>query len=185
MEVGGFTGTSMNNYHYTISGFFWPNWVWFNRFAPTSYPGGSGNVRPDGLGIGILTGAYIRGCESSTEANYIYFIESGPEYRVERYNAYYSYASVSWGGTQSDGMDGFNDPLDITRDDNNDYYILDELSTGDPLIKKYSSTGSQVGSFGTSTTISGDPLRIEGGDYNGNVCVLHTDGLSIFLPSEM
>ncbi len=149
------------------------------------------------------------GCEASDINNYyVYYLEGSisgcSEYRVQRlYRA--SDTTITndidwgpdsqgyWGGSQSDGMDGFWDPKDITRDMNNDYYILDQLSNGDPAIKKYTEDGFPIGAtFGDTTSISGDPLRIEGSDYDGPdgnyIIVLHdgtpADMISIFLLSE-
>jgi len=74
--------------------------------------------------------------------------------------------------------------------------VLDELSTGDPAIKKFSSTGTVEGTFGDTTSIAYEPLRIEGsqrlwdGTGDNLMFVLHgnsTDGfyVSIFFPSEI
>ncbi len=134
---------------------------------------------------------------------YVYYLEGAAsgcnEYRVQRlYRAsgtdITNDPTVSWGGVQSDGMDGFWDPKDITRDVDNDFYILDQLSNGEPAIKKYTEEGDPVGEpFGDSTSISGTPLRIEGSDYeglDGNLLfVLHdndpADMISIFYPDEI
>ena len=135
----------------------------------------------------------------NSSMQYVYYIESHAgcdEYRVQRVYRPSGSTLVNeamWGGVQSDGMDGFNDPKDISRDIDNDFYILDLLSIGEPLVKKYTEDGTEVGSFGNSNTISGTPLRIEGSDYDGPdgnlVFVLHNgspaDLLSIFYPSEI
>jgi hypothetical protein len=139
---------------------------------------------------------------------YVYYLEGSvsgcEEYRVQRlYRAsdttitndtgWGPSAQGYWGGTQSDGMIGFWNPKDITRDVNNDFYILDQLSTGDPAIKKYTDEGAPIGTaFGDSTSIAGAPLRIEGSDYvgsGGNSIFVLSDGstadlLSIFYLSE-
>jgi len=136
--------------------------------------------------------------------NYVYVLEGAGgacyEYSVQRVyrptgTTIENDPSVTWGGVQSDGMDGFWDPKDITRDIDNDFYILDSLSTNVPLIKKYTENGTAVGSFGDSVNISGAPLRIEGSDYEGSdgnlMFVIHDGGsgnpdlLSIFYPSEI
>jgi hypothetical protein len=129
----------------------------------------------------------VRGCERAEYSEgYVYYVEAGPEFSVERYNeAGFTFGGVAWGGTQTDYMDGFNDPKDITRDNNNDFYVLDFSSSGFAIVKKYDNLGAPIGLFGNALTISGDPLRIEGSDHNGNIFVLHTDGISIFFPEEM
>jgi len=149
------------------------------------------------------------GCEASDINNYyVYYLEGSvtdcSEYRVQRLYRVTDTEILNdtdwgpnsqgyWGGAQSDGMDGFWDPKDITRDMSNDYYILDQLSNGDPAIKKYTEDGFPIGeAFGDTTSISGDPLRIEGSDYNGAdgnfIIVLHdgspADMISIFMLSE-
>ncbi|MCK4720712.1 hypothetical protein KAU08_08635 [bacterium] len=159
--------------------------------------------------------AHIRGAEcGNITMKYVYYIEGGgyfwdlepqpnqyklcDEFRVQRVSRetageITNDPSVSWGGIQSDGMDGFNDPQDISRDIDNDFYILDILSTGDPLVKKYTELGVEVGSFGNSTNIAGTPLRIEGSDYDGPhgnlMFVLHegtpSDMISIFYPWQI
>ncbi len=139
---------------------------------------------------------------------YVYYLEGSAsgcdEYRVQRlYRAsgtdilndtgWGPGGQGYWGGVQVDGMNGFWNPKDITRDINNDFYILDQLSTGEPAIKKYTEDGAPIGEpFGDSTSIAGLPLRIEGSDYdgpNGNAIFVISDGtpadlLSIFYLSE-
>lgn len=159
--------------------------------------------------------AHVRGAEcGNISMNWVYYIEGGgyywdlepqphqwvlcDEFRVQRVwreseGVLVNDPDVSWGGIQSDGMDGFNDPKDITRDSDNDFYILDILSTGEPLIKKYTELGVEIGAFGDSTAIAGTPLRIEGSDYEGThgnlMFVLHgsepADLLSVFYPMDI
>ena len=95
-------------------------------------------------------------------------------------------------GTQTDDDDCWNDARDITRDNENRYYVLDYLSTGEPRVKIWSVSGTttdSIGGFGNTTTISGTPEKIEGSDYNGNIVVLHGDSapymVSVFLECEM
>ncbi|MCX6644908.1 MAG: hypothetical protein NTY09_00905, partial [bacterium] len=159
--------------------------------------------------------AHVRGAEcGNITMNWVYYIEGGglyedlepqphqwvqcDEFRVQRVwreseGVLVNDPDVQWGGVQSDGMDGFNDPKDISRDSDNDFYILDILSTREPLIKKYTELGDPIGSFGNIRNIAGTPLRIEGSDYvgpNGNLMfVLHesepADLLSVFYPAEI
>ena len=159
--------------------------------------------------------AHVRGAEcGNISMNWVYYIEGGglyedlepqphqwvlcDEFRVQRVwreseGVLVNDPDVMWGGVQSDGMDGFNDPKDISRDSDNDFYILDILSDSEPLIKKYTELGDPIGSFGNSQSIAGTLLRIEGSDYvgpNGNLMfVLHesepADLLSVFYPEEI
>jgi len=173
-------------------------------FAPTTYVtywyanlyGGCGenNIHRDTV-VGVECG--------NSDMYYIYYLEGSgggcSEYRVQRLyretgTDIINDPTVSWGGMKSDDIDeGFWDPLDITRDSDNDFYILDILSTGDPCVKKYDETGVSIGTFGSTETIAGEPLRIEGSDYTGPdgnlIFVLHDgtsqDMLSIFYPDEI
>ena len=163
-----------------------PGYQWINWLPPTSYPQSGGNLWTDGTGVGNLTLAYIKGLEfSNNTLDRCWYLEGAPEFRLQAFNTGRSYVGPQVGGTQTDGMTGFNNPQDVTRDNNNNVFVLDILSTGAPQVKKYSSSLAAIGSFGDSTTISGTPLRIEGSNWNGNIFVLHTNGLSVFFPSEM
>jgi len=70
---------------------------------------------------------------------------------------------------------------------------LDELSTFTARIKVWDfdgTTPTSLGGFGDSTSISGPPLRLEGGDFDGKIFVIHGHAttqwsLSIFQPYEM
>jgi len=186
VEVAGFTTASYNNYHCSWTGFFWPDYIWINRYAPTGYSGGSGYIMTNATGSTRLHLDYVMGAEmaSSSGGSYCYYVEGAPENRVEGYICYsLSSNGISWASG--------NNPLDISRDNTNYYYVLGtNASTSDPEIRKFNATGTSFGTFGDTSSISSDPLRIEGGDYDGNVFVLHgnsTDGyfVSIFFPDEL
>ncbi|MEA1909553.1 MAG: PKD domain-containing protein, partial [Patescibacteria group bacterium] len=174
---------------------------------PYQYLGGDGYFPPgvEGLGPDYIRHEYLVGTEVDSNG-YVYCLENGPgtdrsverrTYRLGSQNGPY------WGGWGDDSGFGdtspkFNDPKDITRDDDstNTIYVLDELSTGDPAIKKFTWEGTPEGTFGDTTTISSTPLRIEGSqrtfpETNENLMfVLHgnaTDGyfISIFTPTEL
>ncbi len=184
-DVIGVTSSTYNNYHAMICGYFIPGYHWLPRFMPPSYMYSGGVANISGYGDGSLHYDIITGCESSTSNDHIYFVEDDPEWRVERWTMFLGPTGVSWGGVQANGMGGFNEPLDITRDNTNDYYVLDWLSNNTPRVKKYDSIGTGIGQFGTSADISGLPLRVEGSDYNGKIFVLHQDGISVFTQSEI
>jgi hypothetical protein len=189
-DVGAITSSSgYSGYHMIMSSgspIGWSGYQWINWLPSPSYQASGGNLYPDAYGAGNLYLACIQGFEfSKNTMDRCWYLEGAPEFRLEAYTTSRTYAGQQVGGTQSDGMTGFNKPMDVTRDNNNNVYVLDILSTGAPLVKKYSSSLSAVGSFGNSTTISGTPLRIEGSNFNGNIMVLHTNGLSIFFPSEI
>ncbi len=191
-------GGSTNNRHCSyydcsLSSSYVIFWMW----QPPSYGGASGYLFTEGTGYYNINHNYMRGTEADPNG-YVYVVEDSPEYRVERRHYYmYSWSSYYWGGFGDDSPN-FNDPRDITRDDSTSatLYVLDELSTGEPAIKKFTYNGTPQGTFGDSTSISGDPLRIEGsqrlfqGSSDNLMFVLHgdsTDGyfLSIFFEDEL
>ena len=143
---------------------------------------------------------YIRGLETDQDSVHVWFLES-PDYYATRmllygsawWDAWIKYGDAYFGtGAKTDGDDSWNDAKDITRDNQNRYFVLDLLSTGAPRVKMWTVDGditTSAGGFGDSTTISGEPRRIEGGDFDGNIVVLHggspADMISVFLPVEM
>jgi len=145
---------------------------------------------------------YIKGVESDTNGNFLWYLEDAPDYYVSRWKLStdgfpYSqtYDDAYFGtGSKTDDAEGWNAAKDITRDDLNRYFVLDELSTGEPRVKAWTVSGNNttsIGGFGDSVTISEAPRRIEGSDYEGNIVVLHGDSasagykISVFLPGEM
>ncbi len=139
---------------------------------------------------------YMKGAESDAYGNYIWILED-PDYYAARWElAPYSvlkYDNAYFGtGSQTNADNGWNDAKDITRDDQNRYFVLDRLSSNEPRIKMWTVSGNTTtseGSFGNSTSISGAPVRIEGSDYDGDIVVLHGSSapymISVFVPSEM
>ena len=188
-------GTEINKHcsYYDCSYGGYDSIVW--RWQPPTYGGAGGNLMYEGTGISNIHHDYLVGCEADTNS-YVYCLEKAPEYRVERRSNYFSTQNGPWWGGFGDTSPNFNDPRDITRDTGNTIYVLDELSTGDPAIKKFSSTGTTQGTYGDTTNISSTPLRIEGterlfgGSGDNLMFVLHgntTDGyfLSVFFPGEL
>ncbi len=168
------------------------SWHW-NTF---SYSESSGYT-----GLNKLYGPYTVAVEADQGGDELWWLESDP---VECYATRWhltgtdTYSTMNydnaWFGTgsQSDADTCWNDAKDICRDDENRYFILDRLSTGEPKVKIFdvtSNPGTSVGSFGDSSTISGEPRRIEGSDYEGYIVVLHGASvprmISIFTPWEM
>jgi hypothetical protein len=206
-DVTGFTGHTYTNMIGLLSSTC-PlgshlRWRFYEPPAFTAY--WYANLLDNACGASKIHRDTVMGTEAGNiDMWYVYYLEGAvpgcDEYRVQRlYRAtgtdIVNDLSVSWGGMHSDDMvEGFWDPQDITRDADNDFYILDILSTGDPAIKKYAEDGAPIGEpFGDTATISGTPLRIEGSDYTGPqgnlLFVLHDgspgDMLSVFFPSEI
>ena len=155
---------------------------------------------------GVYTGldqiyyGYIKGVESDKNGNFLWYLEDAPEFYATRWKLSTSgfpysqtYDNAYFGtGAQTDADNGFYSGRDITRDDQNRYFILDRLSTGQPRTKMWTVNGNVTtskGGFGDSTSISATPLRIEGSEFSGDVVVLHGDTppymISVFVPFEM
>ena len=172
----------------------YPDGNWFyghtwHYYYPTDY-----------TGVDQIYWEYIMGVESDGTGNYIWYLEEGPEYYASRWELSNSgfpysqdYSNAYFGtGSQTDDDDGFNEPVDITRDDQNQYFVLDRLSDSEPRIKMWSVSGNattSLGGFGDSTSIESEPLRIEGSDWSGEVVALHGETVpymvSVFIPYEM
>ena len=173
------------NQHCVVGGWYDPSYdlALFRYLGPT-YDWGPVTVCQSQYGIGKLHHLAIRGCEAGAKGDYVCFVEADPEFRVEFYTFSLYYMDEYIGPARTDEKWGFWDPQDITRSKDNILFILDWLSTGEPRVKRFTEGYSQREPFGDATTISGDPLRIEGSDYDNNIFVLHSDGLSIFFPSD-
>lgn len=161
------------------------------------YGSGSGILFTEGLGTDYINHNYLVGTEVDSNG-YVYCVEKGPEYRVERKNYQLKLQDGPYWGGFGNTSPNFNDPRDITRDSNpsNTIYVLDELSNGNPAIKKFTWDGTPSGTFGDTDTISSTPLRIEGSQRTfpttseNLMFILHgnsTDGyfVSIFTPAEL
>jgi hypothetical protein len=150
-------------------------------------------------GIDRVYYGQIKGAESDATGNYLWLLED-PDYYAARWELYMDgvygklkYDNAYFGtGSQTDADNGWNDARDITRDNQNRYFVLDQLSTGEPRVKVWTVNGNlttSIGGFGNSTTISATPRRIEGCDFDGDIVVLHGDTppymVSVFNPSEM
>jgi hypothetical protein len=139
---------------------------------------------------------YIKAVETDQTGKNVWFVENTDCYasRWSANNSILTYDNAAFGtGSPGDADDTWSNAQDITRDNQNRYFVLDKLTNGSARIKMWTVSGNTTtseGGFGDTTTISGTPLRIEGGDFNGRIYVLHgnaTNGyfLSIFSPIEM
>ena len=185
------------NSQYQTHALRFPYSIWFPFYDHLYYFTGS-----DFGGYDKLYYDYIKGCESDKNGNYIWFLED-PDYYASRWRLEITVPSFSpfiyddayFGtGSKTDNDEGWNNAKDITRDDQNRYFVLDELFTGEPRVKVWTVSGNittSIGGFGNSTTISDIPRRIEGSDHDGNIVVLHGNSvsegckISVFFPGEM
>ena len=138
---------------------------------------------------------YLVSAEADLDGNHVWFLENTDYYcsRFEIMGSSIVYTNAYFGtGSQTNDDDGWYNAQDISRDDDNNLFVLDELSGGDVRIKMWTVSGDTTtseGGFGDSTSIIGPPLRIEGTDFDGNIFVLHGDDtggyfLSIFKDIE-
>ena len=121
---------------------------------------------------------------------WLYFLENGPDYSVER--CHYCDHTVSGSVTHIVVPNGtflnngeLLDPQDICADQENNVFILDIDNTGQAVIKIYDEDLNYIGVVGDAVSISGDPLRIDNDDSTQSVHVAHTDGVSIFRKCEL
>ncbi len=169
--------------------------IWFPPDAHHNFIVSPGNTD----GLEKIHYPYVKGAESDATGNYLWFVED-PDYYATRWELYkvgnighLDYDNAYLGtGSQTTDDNGWYDAKDITRDDQNNYFILDELPGGQARVKMWSVDGSlttSLGGFGNAVSITGTPLRIEGSDNDGDIVVLHGDEpphmVSVFYPSGM
>jgi hypothetical protein len=73
----------------------------------------------------------------------------------------------------------------MVLDANDRIYVLEVLSTGINCIKLYDKDGTAIAIFGTCGEIGGDPYAIESDEGDGEIHVLHSNGVSVFDASEI
>ncbi len=138
---------------------------------------------------------WVRGVETDVDGDTIWVLEQ-PDYYGSNWtrttNIFLTFTSEYFG----DGTDSsWTDARDLARDPDNRFLVLDyaddqgfvSVWTGDVA------GGSYIGEFGDAASISEEPRRMDGSDFDGCAFVLHGDSyagtdcykLSIFLPDEM
>jgi len=157
----------------------------------TSWCGYNYDVSSGNTGIDKTYYEWIVAIDTDTDGESIWVLEQPDFYCTNWYKD--SWFMKFSGRYFGDGTDSsWTDARDMSRDDGNRFHILD-YDSDSPLIRVYTgdvSGGDYIGSYGDSETISGDPQRIDGNDFDGNILVLHGSGgdtfmLSVFLPEEM
>ena len=143
---------------------------------------------------------YVVGLDTGLEGTDFWFLEA-PDYYCAAFKKvpYSSWHVLSYndsyfgaGSEQTDDTGWTADVCDLSRDDTGRFHVLDNVSD-EPVIKVFtgsSTGGTSHGHYGDSDTIGSTPLKLDGGDFDGKMFVLHgsaTDGyyLSIFMPIEM
>jgi hypothetical protein len=183
---------------------------------PTFYNNGNVNFGAATGSVDTYVPTTFRGCEADKSGNYFWALKRYTYATVDppvetawcsRFNRNTSnivtYTNAYFGtGVPGDSDDTFNNPYDITRDDQNRYLVFDRLSTNTLRVKAWNVTvnpGTSLGGMDL-TGLAGDPtlagfrLRADCDDNNatanGNILFIihgdHTNGffLSLYYPGE-
>jgi hypothetical protein len=137
----------------------------------------------------------VVGAEGSS-GDQFWVIEDAPDYYASRWMhtgstwGYFNFDGAWFGAgaiaTDDNDNTSWNHAKDLTMDSEGRFYVLDELSDGQGRIKLFESGSPGVALVdnvaGDADTISGAPLRIEGGkyvspDYGNMIFVLHGDSI--------
>ena len=159
---------------------------WFQE-TYVNYNGYSGTFTSNFEGQGGFDSELTIGFDVRSSNGWFWTLEGAPRYELELFSFSFNYQNVTIGqdGGQVDTIDGFNDPRDIVVDADDRVYVLDVLSTGINCIKLYDMSGVPIAIFGTCGEIGGDPIAIESDEGDGEIHVLHSNGVSVFYPSEI
>ena len=136
---------------------------------------------------------YVVSAGGDKNGDYLWFVENTDCYGTRWQLSGMTYDGAYFGtGTLGDADTTWNNAKDLTRDNQNRYYVLDKLSSGAARVKGWdvsASVGTSLGGFGNATFISGDPKRIEGTDYGAYIVVLHGGAspqmISVFSGGEL
>jgi hypothetical protein len=137
---------------------------------------------------------WIKAMDTDLDGESVWIIEQPDFYCSNWYKD--SFLMRFSGDYFGDGTKGsWNDLRDMGRDMQNRFMVLDWFDDS-AIIKVFTGDqygGEMLGVFGDSESIVGDPLRIDGSDFEGGAVVLHDDTggasgsflISVFVPSEM
>ena len=207
----GSNGGAFANHMGSLSGVSVPDTVWFSHSGP-------GNnysteffayiMSAPRSGINRLWPGWVRGIQIDSSGSGIWCLEYNELADEDSYCARFQIAPGTYGtinydnayfgtGTGTDADNGFYDPRDMARDDDNLMIVLDELSSGDYRLKAFdvsSSPGTSAGAMDI-TGLTGPLNKMDSGDWldptDGNMLfILHGDDtegfyLSIFRESEL
>jgi hypothetical protein len=180
--------------------YFWQNlgtYIMSTRRTPPVYGGNLAGFYIVGSGPGLVDPTAFKALHTSRDNSdeyytmWCYALEGAPEFAIERYDYlatggdHSATYDLTICGTQGDGQNQLNDPKDISGDADDNIYILDVLSTGQRIVKVYDKDGNYLCQFGNNVSISGDPLRLDVDEGDGEVHVAHTNGISVFRPCEI
>lgn len=131
----------------TIWGHSLPNYTFMNYSVPTNnYSNSPFYQQYHGsntwhYGKPWVVGPWVKGAEVDQDDLHIWILERIDFYCVRFTNLTYDNAFFGT-GAQTDADNGFNKPLDLTRDNQNNFIALDELSDGTYPIKGFDVSGS-------------------------------------------
>jgi hypothetical protein len=137
---------------------------------------------------------WIKAIDVDVDGESLWVIEQ-PDYYCSKWHKS-GYLMTYSGEYFGDGTDAsWSDLRDMARDSSNRFLCLDWYDDS-PLIRVYTgstSGGSYIGDFGDSDSISLDPRRIDGSDFEDAAVVLHGNAsvpgstfmISVFLSEEM
>lgn len=151
------------------------------NYSESSYIKASWTTGTTGPGDGKLFYDTTVGVEAFSDKS-LAFLEKGPEYSIERWDISASSASYTGKSIRGHGSEDyqFNNPQDITIDSDDLVYVLDINSDGSPRIKIFDADLLPIGGMGDSTSITGNPIRIDWDDYNNTLHVLTSSGVVKF-----
>jgi len=170
----GFLGKNGNNQ--TVTQFYWGE----NNYAQLGISETLWTTGQSGNGPGKINYDIVRGIESFSDKSLV-ILEGSPDNTIERWNIGTSatFTNFSAGGS-GDADNKFYNPKDVTVDQDDNIYVLDILSNGQPRIKMFSPEFVSLGGFGNSTQIPGTAIAIDWDDYKMGLHVLTTTGVKVF-----
>ncbi len=187
-----------------LAGGYWQNtndrmW-WYNYQAPLYNTHVTWTSCQCGYGINGMYYDLITAYETDYNGENIWVLEGSPENHCTmwEFTPPGFYPNLNYDNSYFDSStspSNWHDPMDLARDDNNQLMMLDETG-GQGIVTFWTGSsggGTYVGQVGNSSTISEQPRRVDGSDFDGKVMVLHGDTynsstgykLSVFLPSEL
>ena len=133
-----------------------------------------------GSGLGKYLYTQLKGAEGMKE-KCIVILEGSPDYSIEKWKIdgaapVYTGKGLSAHG---DADNQFNNPQDVTVDTQDNIYVLDILSNGQPRVKVFNANCQPIGGIGDNTLIPGTPMRCDWDDQYDALHVLHSNGVAI------
>ena len=134
-----------------------------------------------GSGIGKINYDLVKGVDATSDQCLI-ILERTPEYSIEKWSLESGTPVFTgiYASGHGDENSKFNNPVDVTTDNDNYVYVLDMLSTGQPKIKVFDANLQSIGGVGNITSIPGTPIAIDWDRLGNAAHVLHSSGVAVF-----